>query len=140
MALTRRTALAIGGAGIVALGFGLTRADLLRRDLQDAIETSFSPQIAEHAETARFLDDLFDWVKGLNNLPDSGIAAKLQSNVAFLKQASADKDEFAEFTVKLFMQSTNAVRAMEADQELSYQSLWNPYKSACGNQLTANWL
>jgi len=68
MALTRRTALAIGGAGIVALGFGLTRADLLRRDLQDAIETSFSPQIAEHAETARFLDDLFDWIKGLNNL------------------------------------------------------------------------
>jgi len=140
MVLTRRTALAAGGVTIVGLGFGLVRADLLRRDLEDAIETSFSPEIAKHPETARFLDDLLGWVQGLNNASENATLAQAQSNIAFLKQASSDKAEFANFTVKLFAQSTNAVRVMEAKQELAYQALWNPYDSVCGNQLTANWL
>ncbi|MEM8632480.1 MAG: hypothetical protein AAGF74_14685 [Pseudomonadota bacterium] len=133
-------------AAVVAILAAAAGAYAFRRpppsELQNIIADAFGNDVARAAPTQRFLADLLS-LSGQNGA--AGAAAARASvavpGMAHASEAELDpEEELAELLLQAFAMSTNAVRAYETGEELSYDGLFKPYSAPCSNRLSAQWL
>jgi len=135
---SRRAFIAIGFAGLAALGWPLFRKGFNSFG-RAVLRRSFGDEIAARPDTAAFIDDFRDRFMDRKLLPfvhqvyfDYGIYA--------LDGDSARLAALEQSIVRSFLQSTNFIEHLEGGAAFSYAGLFDPYEQTCQNFLSANGL
>ena len=113
MNIVRRAALlTAAGAGAFLL---FVRRPSLESEIEQQFRAVFGSETANDAEVTRFLQDYGNALR----------YAGLRSN--------------PELIARVFIQSSNFLQYQALDEPLSYDGLYDPYRSPCGNRLSALW-
>ncbi len=140
MKLTRRKALllaaAAGAAGLGGAALrGLGRGGVAARTLQ-VIERVYGPEYAAHEAAIEFAQVYEGFVleKGLSGRLLNGWYRLGLGNAPFISGRLAEIDSSI---ILKFATSTNVILASETGAPLVFTGLFQPYLSACANQLSA---
>ncbi len=135
MRLSRRSIL-LGSAALALL----PAAPLLRGGIQDffhdLIAAHFGPAIADHRETAAFLDaaraaltrNATPWQRQMAD-------AYFDYEIDRLDLNEDTEDKLEAWLIERFLQSTNAIDAVDGKGALEFLGFFDPYENPCVNGL-----
>jgi len=138
MRFSRRQLIVAGlsTAILSAGGFGLYTAPA--RAARNTLAAAFGDDVANHAETTRFLDSYLTRYRAIARTTSR--MTRLGNQARTWGLPLYDEAQFGGDVVQTFLTSTNVVLAAEKGDDLSFVALRDPYVSPCTNQLSANWL